>query len=233
MKTTIHLLAMILLAPLAPLASPATAQTPSPLVPVDQRIEDVSPLGLSLREMQPTLREPNNFQELYRFRGDDENLVRAQGGLYLVFQRSIYGSDRKGNVFPLIPPNTVFYIGPPPGWAVSSAVQAVARNEVADAARIDGQLDLRIPPRLVVDTATKEPVRRQVGAADTQPPPSEANRIVLDPEYRAERLRALMREAAEASARPPAVRRRHRRSTPDSPATGRGSPYAGSRRPGP
>jgi len=199
MKTTAHLFAMILLATLATLVSGAAAQTASPLVPVDQRIEDVSPLGLSLREMQPTLREPNNFQELYRFRGDDENLVRVQGGLYLVFQRSIYGSDKKGNVFPLIPPNTVFYIGPPPGWAVSSAERAVARNEVADAARIDDRLDLRIPPRLVVDTATPKPVRHQVSAADTQSPASGANRIVLDPDYRAERLRALMRKAAEAS----------------------------------
>lgn len=196
MKTTVHLLAMI---PLATLASTATAQTPSRLVPVDQRIEDVSPLGLSLRAMQPTLREPNNFQELYRFRGDDENLVRAQGGLYLVFQRSIYGSDKKGNVFPLIPPNTVFYIGPPPGWAVSAAVQAVARNEVADTARIDDRLDLRITPGLVVDTAPGEPVRRKVSAMDTRPPALGGNRIVIDPQYRAERLRALMREAADAS----------------------------------
>ncbi len=226
MKTTVRLLTVMTL------ASTATAQTPSQLVPVDQRIEDVSPLGLSLREMQPTLREPNSFQELYRFRGDDENLVRVQGGLYLVFQRSIYGSDKKGNVFPLVPPNTVFYIGPPPGWTVSAAVQAVARSEVADAARIDDRLDLRITPGLVVDTATGEPVRHQVNAAQTRPLVLPANRIVLDPEYRAERLRALMREAAEA-ATPPAVRHRHRRSTPGSPATGQGSPYAGSRRPGP
>ena len=193
MKTTVHLLAVMTL------ASTATAQTPSRLVPVDQRIEDVSPLGLSLRAMQPTLREPNNFQELYRFRGDDENLVRAQGGLYLVFQRSIYGSDKKGNVFPLIPPNTVFYIGPPPGWAVSAAVQAVARNEVADTARIDDRLDLRITPGLVVDTAPGEPVRRKVSAMDTRPRALGGNRIVIDPQYRAERLRALMREAADAS----------------------------------
>ncbi len=198
MRTTVQLLAMIRLVTLATVSLTATAQTVSPLVPVDQRIEDVSPLGLSLREMQPTLREPNNFQELYRFRGDDENLVRAQGGLYLVFQRSIYGSDRKGNVFPLIPPNTVFYIGPPPGWAVSAALQAVARNEVADAARIDDRLDLRIPPRLVGGTATPEPVRHHVSAVDTPSPAPGADRIVLDPDYRAERLRALMRKAAEA-----------------------------------
>ncbi len=199
MKTTVHLLATILLATLATLVSGATAQTPSMLVPVDQRIEDVSPLGLSLRQMQPTLREPNNFQELYRFRGDDENLVRAQGGLYLVFQRSIYGSDKNGNVYPLVPPNTVFYIGPPPGWMVSSAVQAVASSEVADAARIDDRLDLRIATGLVVDTATGEPVRHKVSAMDTRPPALGGNRIVIDPQYRAERLRALMREAAEAS----------------------------------
>ena len=199
MKTTVHLLAMILLATLATLVSGATAQTLSRLVPVDQRIEDVSPLGLSLREMQPTLREPNNFQELYRFRGDDENLVRAQGGLYLVFPRSTYASDKKGNVYPLVPPNTVFYIGPPPGWTVSSAVQAVARSEIDLAARNDDRLDLRITPGLVVETPGGEPIRHQAGAADTQPLQLPANSIVLDPQYRAERLRALMREAAEAS----------------------------------
>ncbi len=201
MRTTVHLPAMITMVTMITLAlaSTATAQTVSPLVPVDQRIEDVSPLGLSLREMQPTLREPNNFQELYRFRGDDENLVRAQGGLYLVFPRSVYGTDKKGNVFPLVPPNTVFYIGPPPGWTVSSAMQAVVTNEVADAARINDRLDLRIAPGLVVETPTGEPVLHRAGTADTQPPALPANRIVLDPQYRAERLRALMREAAEAS----------------------------------
>ncbi len=170
------------------------AQTPPQLDPVDQRIEDVSPLGLSLREMQPTLREPNNFQELYRFRGDDDNLVRVQGGLYLVFQRSIYGSDKKGNVYPLVPPNTVFYIGPPPAWAVSSAVQAVVQED-ARAERIDDRLDLRVTPERVGDTVTEEPARERVTAADTPPKVSPANRIVLDPEYRAERLRELMRKA--------------------------------------
>jgi hypothetical protein len=224
---------MILLATLATLVSGATAQTPSMLVPVDQRIEDVSPLGLSLREMQPTLREPNNFQELYRFRGDDENLVRAQGGLYLVFQRSIYGSDKKGNVYPLVPPNTVFYIGPPPGWMMSSAVQAVASSEMADAARIDDRLDLRIAPGLVIGTDVGVPVRHRADATNTQPTAVPGNRIVLDAEYRVDRLRTLMREAAEARSTPPGVRRRHRRSTPGIPVTGQASPSDGSRHPGP
>lgn len=178
------------------LAPAAIAQPLPQLDPVDQRISDVSPLGLSLRQMQPTLREPNNLQELYRIHGDDENLVRAQGGLYLVFQRSIYGADKKGNVYPLVPPNTVFYIGPPPGWTVSTAVQAVARKEVADAGRIDDRLDLRVAPGLMVDTVTDEPTIHRVSAADSRPVETAANRIVLDPEYRAERLRTLMRQAA-------------------------------------
>ncbi len=192
------------------LTSGAIPQAPVLLDPVDQRIEDVSPLGLSLREMQPTLRDPNNFQELYRFRGDDENLVRVQGGLYLVFQRSIYGADKKGNVFPLVPPNTVFYIGPPPAWAVSSALRAVAQEEIADAGRIDDRLDLRFTPGLAGDTVTAaQPVRERVSAADTPPDVSPANRIVLDPEYRAQRLRALMREAAHSHLASAQIRRMH------------------------
>lgn len=174
----------------------AVIAQPVELEPVDQRIEDVSPLGLSLRQMQPTLREPNNFEELYHLRGDDENLVRAQGGLYVVFQRSIYGSDKDGNVFPVYSPNTVFYIGPPPGWTVSTAVQAVARREVADAGRIDTRLDLRLTPRRMVDAANDDPAVQRISAAETPPVESPANRIVLDSEYRAERLRALMRQAA-------------------------------------
>jgi hypothetical protein len=233
MRTTVHLPAVILLATLATPEPEATAQTPSQLVPVDQRIEDVSPLGLSLRQMQPTLRQPNNFQELYRFRGDDENLVRAQGGLYLVFQRSIYGADKKGKVYPLVPPNTVFYIGPPPGWMISSAVTAVASSEMADAARIDDRLDLRITPGLVIDTAGGEPVRHHAVASDTRPTPMPGNRIVLDAEYRVDRLRTLMQEAATARSTPPVVLRRHHRSTPGIPVTGQASPSDGSRHPGP
>ena len=127
----------------------------------------------------------------------------------------------------------MFYIGPPPGWMLSSALGAVARNEIAGAARIDERLELRITPGLVVDIADGEPVQHRANPSDTQLTAGPGNRIVLDAQYRIDRLRYLMREAAEARSTPPEDPGRRHRSDPGTPATGQGSPSDGSRRQGP
>ena len=71
----------------------ASGQT-APLDIVDQQVEDVSPLAVSLRESQTSLRQPADFGRVYRFQDDSNRLARAQGGLYAVFPRSVYAPDK-------------------------------------------------------------------------------------------------------------------------------------------
>ena len=184
------------------LAVAAGAQMP-PLEPVDQRIEDMSALDLSLREVQTSLRQPTNFAELYRSPIDDR-LARIQGGLYAVFSRSSYAvNKKKRTVFPVVPAGTIFYIGPPPGWTLSTALDDAASRREPYPARIEGRLDLRIAPGLMAGTITAGPeaepehhVHRYSGDNIHSAP---APRIVLDAEYRAQRIRSLMHDAAQAS----------------------------------
>jgi len=192
------------------LAVMAAAQSP-PLEAVDQQVDDVSALGLSLRQVQTSLQQPNDFSELYRSPYDDDHLARIQGGLYAVFPRSTYAVDKEGSAYASVPPGTVFYIGPPPGWTLPTAFDtATARNQ-PDTARIEGRLTLRITPGLMAGAMSAwhaqvtEPVpepepRRYRFNADTMLPILRpATRMVRDPDYRAQRVRALMHDAAQAS----------------------------------
>ena len=160
-------------------AAPAFGQ----LQTVDQTIADISALAASLREIEPGLMRPNDFSNLYRL--PDEQLMRVQGGLYAVFPQSVYGTDKEGRLLTAVPPGTTFFIGPPPNESVP--VAAVAGS-------FDRRLNLRIAPRRVDGMPT---ARRQLAPRLTAPPPpQDASSIVVDPDYRADRVRALMRYAA-------------------------------------
>ena len=126
---------------------------------VDERIEDVSPLALSLRESRPSLRQPADFGRVYRFQDDSNRLVRAQGGLYAVFARSVYAVDKKGRVFAIVPPGTVYYIGQPSGFVASAPLRAAVRPNRTLANRIDGRIDSRVATGLVTGMVDDPGVR--------------------------------------------------------------------------
>ena len=194
------------------LAVTAAAQPTLPLEAVEQRIEDISVLDVSLREVETGLRQPNNFAELYRSPVDD-SLARIQGGLYAVFPRSAYGAKKNKQkrtvVFPVVPAGTIFYIGPPPGWTLSTALDEAASRDESDTARIDGRLTLRIATGLMgglmegaIPTGPgpeAEQRRYSLSSDNMLSTVSPAKRMVLDPEYRAQRVRSLMHDAAQAS----------------------------------
>ena len=80
-----------------------------------QRVEEVwgdaGPLNTSLRALDVDMRQPSNFEHVYRVPGSHNLLSRLDGGLAAVFPRSIYAATRGGGVMPVIPPGTVFYVG--------------------------------------------------------------------------------------------------------------------------
>lgn len=85
---------------------------PQELIPVDRGIEDINPLGVSLRQLPPEFRLDNDWEQVYVSRVDPSRFVRVHGALHAVFPRSQYVSTRDG-VRSQTPPGTVFYIGPP------------------------------------------------------------------------------------------------------------------------
>ena len=175
-----------LLGLLAALTAPAAGQA---LEPIDQTIEDITLLAGSLREIEPGLGHPNDFRQVYRFQ--DDQLMRVQGGLYAVFPQSVYTQNEDGQVLPVIPPNTTFYIGAP---ASSSSPPGPV---------FESRLDLRLASGLIDGAATSNAVprlqTRSLSLTAASPPPPGSRSIVFDASYRAQRVRSLMRYAARAS----------------------------------
>lgn len=137
------------------------------MVPIDQGFDDVSPLGGSLRFVPIDLRQPSNFQTVFRLPGG--SLARRDGGLTAVFPQSTYYQiPRTGGTYATVPPGSVFAIGEPPAWLVSGASSrsaVIGDGWVPDGApdprvsgrqnlylpgrlssQIDGRIDLRLPP---------------------------------------------------------------------------------------
>ena len=215
---------------------------PQFLRPIEQGVADVSPLSESLRVLELNLQQPIDFAEVYRVPGRTDWLMRASGALFAVFPQSVYSSTRIGTM-PVIPNNTVFYIGRASLADVPmSPVDPPAEDDDARAVRYDPRLDLRLDdtlmlagqlaieesrplverppnaadPELAVQrqSATSRigagrdrsgssaengmqrptPRRKRFGAGSAQE--LAPGTIEGDPEYRAERVRSLMRRAA-------------------------------------
>jgi hypothetical protein len=184
------------------------------LKPVDPAVEDTGPLSVSLRDLQVDLRGPVGFEHIYRVPGhEDELYMRMDGGLLAVFPQSIYTDTRWGPV-PIIPNNTVFYIG------VDSMESLLARDwsprelwKDPLGLRIDGRIDLaagepdeaEAQAERGLPAAPRPPLAPSTGREpdpDGGPPRADleaAATIVTDPSYRAQRLRELMRRAAQAA----------------------------------
>lgn len=118
-STTLLLLALLCAGPVS-LAQTLQQQG---FKPVDPLIDDVDPLATSLRQHSIELQvDGGGRQRLFRrtIPGDPITRRPAQEKLYLIdrgvtaeFDRSDYVQSRKGRIYTLIPPNTVFHLGVP------------------------------------------------------------------------------------------------------------------------
>ncbi len=82
---------------------------------VDPTIADVGPLNVSLRDMPPDLREPNDFRGVFQLPSDEPSryagyFARVRGGVWAVFPRSVYQRTEEG-IIPTVPANTTFFLG--------------------------------------------------------------------------------------------------------------------------
>ena len=180
--------------------------------PLDQTVEDTSPLSRSLRHIERGLREPSAFDQVYRVPDRDDLLMRIEGGMYALFPQSMYTQGRNGTL-PVIPAGTVFHIGYPnmERFGQVDALTRQGEGRVGDDP-YDGKLNLRMDPRrgrqagvrrtvLGTSTVPFTGVSRPQPKEDSQTvQPSIASTIVTDADYRADRIRDLMQSAAKAVA---------------------------------
>jgi hypothetical protein len=113
--------------------------------PVDQLIEDIDPLQVSLRQQVSGLDETGERVSVFRpteQRGG--RLYYVQRGVVAEYDRSQYGITGRGNLLQMIPPNTVFHLSLPDSTKASATA---ARQAPVNPYQVNGLVDGRPLPR--------------------------------------------------------------------------------------
>jgi len=152
--------------------------------PVDEGFADVGPLSSSLRRVEPGLRQAEGFERVFRMPGAEQGFYRRQGGTTAVFDRSDYVATPSGTV-PIVPPGTVFHIGPVPGIdfalepeaprrrspnLLSARVSLAALPDPSGARRTNAAHPLHAIVEPGEDAASREPAPMIVGAFPSRRP---------------------------------------------------------------
>jgi len=129
--------------------SPSPGLTPSNALQVRQlfRVEafiaDSGALSTPGRQQSADLRVPGDFQGLFQIPADADSpyagwFARVRGGLIAMFPKGEYNSGEKGNIYPVVPANTVYALGSIPMGRIGP--------RTADAANmpIDGRINTRL-----------------------------------------------------------------------------------------
>ena len=190
-------------------AAPVIGQD-NPLKPVEQSVEDVSQLSTSFRYIEPGLLQPSGFDQVYRYSGRTDFFVRIDGATHAVFPRSTYVPSRQGDIA-TIPPGTVFYIGDQLLQStINGNIPPSAQSQELSNDKFSGRLMWRVLPQI---NRPSHHITRTIGtnsvpvvdpsAADyrsmSRLKESDAPDIVTNSIYRSDRIRALMKSAADAA----------------------------------
>lgn len=165
---------------------------------LEQGTADTSPLGNSLRVMHQSLATPLGFEQVYVLPGG--KLMRASGGLYIVFDQSAYINTPVGAV-PTFPNNPEFFIGPPPELVAHATAERERRRRSPYQVNMQ-ELGTTLRAVPFDDGPQRAPRSQFVSYADDVPQPSVpvarpgGPAIVTDEAYRAARLKELMERAA-------------------------------------
>lgn len=170
---------------------------------VEENVGDLGPLSRSLRTLGADLRQPSNFDRVYRAPGKHDRFMRINGGLYAVFERSLYAPSKSG-LMPLIPGGTVFYIGRPSFLRDVEQNPSEEKIGLLDTRSHSYRMDTRnhVGPRSEAtfsDATSVQLLHRSAGrgvGAETRDQEVAAT-INNDPDYRAARIRQLMKKAVK------------------------------------
>lgn len=173
------------------------------LVPVEQGVADVEPLGLSFRRLEVDRRRPLGFDQVFRLPpaqpGAPARFARRSGAVTAVFTRSDYLPLEDGSGIAVIPPDTRFQIEsdesaaavprPSPATPAHSAAARTADSRVLSSSQ--SNVDRRVPHAQVTTGHEIAPLASPPAAA-TQPG------MLTDEQHRVARITTLLRRAAAA-----------------------------------
>lgn len=183
-------------APSSLLAQPPNRPRPTGgLQALEPGMQDLDPLRTSLRLQPVDLRQPMDFDKVYRLPGSGatDRLVRMSGAVSAVFPRSDYVGSENG-LLALIPAGTVFHLGGVPGTEPASAPRQVAPGSAA--ALFDGR-DVRFAPvEMTLRVDGRDVSEPQVIVNKDFVSQSRSVAIMSDERYRGARVRQLLETAA-------------------------------------
>ncbi len=107
-----HLMRLFQILILLSVTSMCPGQDPVDLRVVEPGIQDVGPLSAGLKVQPLGLSIGNGFDQVYQAADSSGPFFRTSGGLFAVFDRSVY-IDWGNRFIPEVPPGTTFHIGPP------------------------------------------------------------------------------------------------------------------------
>jgi hypothetical protein len=177
---------------------------------IHQRVADLDPLSVSLLQLEPDLRQDVGFQHLYVEEGHPGRFVRVSGAMYAVSPRTDYYQSRD-EVYAVVSPGTVFYIGAPPELGEAGDVERGSRGVSEGVGMVvDAGAGARGPVRMaevvtsapmavfaseMEDAGATQPrptTARPAGATATERAPAVASASDMsDASFRAQRLREI------------------------------------------
>jgi len=151
---------LIALAVVCSISSQVTAQQSS-LTPVEQAVADISPLSVSLRQLEPDFSAPQQFDRVYTSPDFPGMYLRINGALTAVFPQSEYIITNDG-ISPILPRNTEFFIGLPPRLTpIAPGVSSKTPSSQLPSA-LDSRQDHRAPTRRLSSASAPKPPTKQV-----------------------------------------------------------------------
>jgi hypothetical protein len=151
---------LIALAAIFSVSSQATAQQSS-LTPVEQAVADISPLSISLRQLEPDFGAPQQFDRVYTSPDFPGMYLRVNGALTAVFPQSEYVITNDG-ISPILPRNTEFFIGLPPRLTPTAPGVSSKTPSSQLPSALDSRQDHRAPTRRLSSASAPKPPSKNV-----------------------------------------------------------------------
>lgn len=152
-----------------------TAVTPSGrLERVVQGEADLGELSTTLRRLQPDLRAPERFEQVYRIPGRPgapDRMARVSGAVTAVFPESEYALTKRGTRAD-IPAGTIFFLGKVRDVTASPFAFTPSTDELAARARTDRVQRASLP---VLGFTTRVDTRAPAPTVPTAPPSPDAS----------------------------------------------------------
>lgn len=159
--------------------------------PVDAGVDDLGPLGASLRLQTLDLRDSDRWDRVYRLRGIEGDLfARREGGLTAVFQQSEYVDSPWGQLAE-VPLSTHYVIGEPPQWLLES--WGLVEPPPPTNPPVDRRLDTTLGMRMSMEYRPQEAIQTS-NEAGLEQSRREASMWYND-EIRAARVKRLLERA--------------------------------------